>query len=200
MQQLINPYDLDPERVKWFERLSETLGSNPGGMHRDPDGQFWYLKRYEGASGRDRAKNEKLTSELYKLAGVPVADARLTEWEGHPAIASPMNDGKKLSEFDPSEYDRIKHLKENYPVDAWLLNYDAMGTRYRNVIVDKDNVAHRLDAGAGLRYRAKGPLKQHFNGNVDELRDMQDPELNKWIAKVIGDWRSARTIQVSAEP
>jgi hypothetical protein len=53
------------------------------------------------------------------------------------------------------------------------------------VIVDANNVAHRIDAGAGLRYRAKGQLKTHINGYANHtLTDMHDPRMNKWIAKV----------------
>jgi hypothetical protein len=62
------------------------------------------VKAYSGANGHDRTKNEKLASELYKLAGVPVADIGLTEWKNHTAIASRMIDGEKLNKFEPREY------------------------------------------------------------------------------------------------
>ena len=59
---------------------------------------------------------------------MPHADTRLSEMNGHPVIAKPVIDGRELNEFKPDEYDAIKGLRENYPVDAWLLNYDVMGT------------------------------------------------------------------------
>jgi hypothetical protein len=35
---------------------------------------------------------------------------------------------------------------------------DVAGTHHNNIIVH----AHRIDNGGGLRYRAKGDLKEHF--------------------------------------
>jgi hypothetical protein len=181
-------FDLDPDEVSHFKRLSERLGSNPGGLHADQSGERWYLKQYQGANAEDRTRNEKLTAELYRLAGVPHADARLTEWNGRPALASRFIWGRELGEHDPEKYGAIKGLRENFPVDAWLSNYDAMGTHLNNVVVTDDGVAHRIDAGGGLRYRATGKLKTHYDSNAArELEDMRDPEVNPWIAKVFGN-------------
>src|SRR6516162_4529993 len=127
-QDVSHLYDLDPEYVKSFDRVSETLGSNRGGMFSDPNVRWWYVKQYQGANAVDRTKNEKLVAELYKAAGVPHADTRMSEMGGQPIVAKPVVDGKELNEFDKSGYDAIKGLQENYPVDAWLLNFDVMGT------------------------------------------------------------------------
>jgi hypothetical protein len=121
-----------------------------------------------------------LTNELYKLAGVPVADIGLTQWKGRTAIASPIIEGEKLDRFEPREYPHINDLLEHFPADAWLSNYDVAGTHHNNVIVDYDNHAHRIDAGGGLRYRAKGDLKEHFDDDaIDELFNLQNEKYNK---------------------
>jgi hypothetical protein len=181
-------HDIDPREVQSWERESGPLGSNPGGMHKAPDGSEYYVKAYSGVSGDDRTRNEKLTNELYKLAGVPVPDVKLTQWKGHTAIASPIIEGEKLDKFEPREYPHIKDLLEHYPADAWLANYDVAGTHHNNIIVDYNNHAHRIDAGGGLRYRAKGNLKQHFGDDAtDELFNLGNGKHNEWAAKLYND-------------
>ena len=181
-------YDIDPRIIQTWERESGPLGSNPGGLHTDAEGNQYYVKAYSGTNGHDRTKNEKLTSELYKLVGVPVADIGLTEWKGHTAIASRMIDGEKLNKFEPREYPHIKDLLEHFPADAWLANYDVAGTNHNNIIIDHENHAHRIDAGGGLRYRAKGDLKEHFDDDaIDELFNLQNPKYNKWSSKLFND-------------
>jgi hypothetical protein len=186
---MVDPlYDIDPRVIETWERESGPLGSNPGGLHTDAQGNQHYLKSYSGTSGDDRAKNEKLANELYKLAGVPVPDVKLTQWKGHTAIASPIVDGWKLDRFEPREYPHINDLLEHYPADAWLANYDVAGTNHNNIIIDHDNRAHRIDAGGGLRYRAKGDLKEHFDDDaINELFDLQNPKYNEWAAKLFDD-------------
>jgi hypothetical protein len=178
-------YDLDPAEVATWERESGPLGSNPGGMHKAPDGSEYYVKAYSGVSGHDRTLNEKLTNELYRLAGVPVPDIKLTRWRDHTALASPIIEGEKLDKFEPRDYSRIKDLQEHFPADAWLANYDVAGTHHNNIIVGPDNHAHRIDAGGGVRYRATGNLKEHFNHDaVDELFGLGNPKFNNWSAKL----------------
>jgi hypothetical protein len=186
---MIDPlHDIDPRVIDSWERTSGPLGSNPGGMFEAPDGGKYYVKAYAGANGDDRTKNEKLTNELYKLAGVPVPDVKLTQWKGHTAIASPIVDGWKLDKFEPREYPHINDLLEHYPADAWLANFDVAGTHHANVVIDHNNRAHRIDAGGGLRYRAQGSLKTHFGDDAtNELFDLGDPEHNEWSAKLFHD-------------
>jgi hypothetical protein len=181
-------YDLDPRVIESWERTSGPLGSNPGGMYEAPDGSKFYVKSYAGPNGDDRTKNEKLTNELYRLAGVPTPDVKLTEWKGRTALASPIIEGEKLDKFEPKEYPHIEDLLEHYPADAWLANYDVAGTHHNNVIVDYNNHAHRIDNGGGVRYRATGNLKEHFNNDaIDELFNLGNPKFNKWAAKLYKD-------------
>jgi hypothetical protein len=79
-------------------------------------------------------------------------------------------------------------LLEHFPADAWLSNYDVAGTHHNNIIVSYDNRAHRIDAGGGLRYRAKGDLKEHFNDDaIDELFNLLNPKFNEWSSKLFND-------------
>jgi hypothetical protein len=181
-------FDIDPRVIETWERESGPLGSNPGGLHRDAEGNQYYVKSYSGVNGHDRTLNEKLANELYRLAGVPVPDVKLTQWKSRTALASPIVDGWKLDRFEPREYPHIDHLLEHFPADAWLANYDVAGTNHNNIIIDHDYHAHRIDAGGGLRYRAKGDLKEHFDDEaIDELFNLQNEKYNKWSSRLFND-------------
>ena len=41
-----------------------------------------------------------------------------------------------------------------------------------------------MDSGGGLRYRATGKLKEHLDNEVPDLKDLHNPEFNKWAAKL----------------
>lgn len=176
-------YDIHPDEVKQFKQESGPLGSNPGGLYRDPEGQQWYIKTPQT---RDHAMNEKLASELYKLAGVPTAEVNLTELKGKPAVASKIIEGRQLNEYDPVMYPDLKGLREHFPADAWLANYDSIGLEKDNIIVDPTNKAHRIDMGGALRYRAQGKPKTDWGPNVKELESMRDPNINPNGAEVFG--------------
>src|SRR6516225_11934003 len=189
-------HDLDPQEVATWERTSGPLGSNPGGMHEAPDGSQHYVKAYPGLVGHDRTLNEQLTNQLYKAAGVPVADTKVTRWRNGTALSSQIVEGKKLSRFEPSEYPKIKDLLEHYPADAWLANYDVAGTHHNNIIVDDDDRAWRIDNGGGLRYRATGKPKEHWDEDSSkELEGLQSKEHNKWTAKLFKDVRVSKDDQ-----
>jgi hypothetical protein len=166
-----------------FKATGPQIGSNPGGVFADANGSQWYIKT---PKTEDHAKNEMLAAQLYKLAGVNVPDLKFTTHNGKPGIASPIVDGARLDFFYPNNDVELRGLKENFPIDAWLANWDAVGTGMDNVIVDTTNgVAHRIDMGGALRYRAQGaPKGEAFNSNVDELRTMLDPETS-WDASQV---------------
>lgn len=176
-------YDLHPDEVKGFKQASGPLGSNPGGLYEAPNGQQWYIKNPQT---KDHAMNEKLATELYKLAGVPTADLRLTELNGKAAVASPIIEGKTLNNYDPVMYPDINGLREHFPADAWLANYDSIGLEKDNIIVDAENKAHRIDMGGALRYRAQGKPKADWGSDVKELDTMRDPKINPNGAEVFG--------------
>ena len=50
-------------------------------------------------------------------------------------------------------------LADGFAVDAWLANWDVVGTGWDNIQIDATNHAIRLDTGGGLKYRARGGAK-----------------------------------------
>jgi hypothetical protein len=170
-------YDLPPEQVNTFEKITGKMGTHPGGVYADPtNGERWYIKN---TPTWDHAKNEKLAAELYKLAGVPTADTRLTTLNGKPAIASKWIQGEELNKvWDVAGNNEIKGLQENLPADVWTANYDSVGTGKNNIIVDAQGNAHRIDLGGALRYRAQGAPKPWWGNKVTEHQSMLDPKIN----------------------
>lgn len=178
-----------------FKPVSLSKGTMPGGFKVDPaTGAEWYVKQ---APNLEQAKNEKLTAELYKLFGVPVADVHLTTVGGKPGIASRKIEGQQLSHVD-TPYDQISGLHENYPIHALLANHDAVGTgpenQLGNIIVDKTGTAHVIDTGGGLTYKGTGSKKPEFTPEVPELDTMRDPQYSHLSAQVFGgvDHQAAR--------
>lgn len=176
-------WDIPPEQVAGFKQITGALGTHPGGAFVDPDGQKWYVKQVQSL---DHAKNEKLASELYKLAGVPHSEVYLTQLKGKPAIATKWIGGEELNKIPPEDYFSIKDLHAHLPADVWTANYDAVGTGKNNMIITPDNQAKRIDLGGALRYRAMGAPKKWWGPNVTEHQTMLDPKTN-WDASQVFD-------------
>ena len=179
----------DPHAIldtRSFQPVSESQGTMPGGWRISPkDGSKWYVKE---APSIEQAANEKLTAELYKASGVPVADVRLTTVNGKPGIASKAIDGDQLTHVT-QPYHEVKELHDNYVIDAVLGNHDAVGTGPENplgnIIVDKNGVAHRIDTGGGLTYKGTGsPKAAGFGYKADEIGTMKDPKYSHLSAEV----------------
>ena len=174
-----------------FVQHSKQKGTMPGGFMADPKtGTEYYVKQ---APDMEQAKNEKLTAELYKLAGVPVADVHLTSVNGKPGIASKKIDGQQLGHHTQGGsygiYQGIEGLHENFPVHAWLANHDAVGTGPENPlgnIMVKDGQAYVIDTGGGLLYKGTGTKKAKFSPEVDEIQTMADPNYSHLSAEVFG--------------
>lgn len=170
-----------------FKQVGHQLGFMPGGVYTAPDGAAYYLK--VGPS-IEQVKNEHLASVLYRLAGTPAAEVNVTHIGGHPGIASKMlQNSYQLSEAK-EPYNQIKGLHENFVVDAWLANHDAVGTGGENPlgnIMISNGQAVRIDGGGALRYKGSGDPKKHFNDEADEIFSMRDPNFSKRSAQVFGD-------------
>lgn len=174
-------HDIPTKEVETFKNIGHQKGTNPGGTYQAPDGSEYYIKTPKSA---DHVRNEKLAAELYKLAGVDVPDLKISNMKGKDVIVSPIVKGNNL--YDYHQYNQTG-LQENFPIDAWLGNYDVVGTGKDNVIIDPSGKAHRIDLGGSLRYRAQGKLKDGFGPEVKELDSMRDQNINWDAYEVFGD-------------
>lgn len=181
-----------PSKAPVFENLTQTgpqKGSNPGGRFKDPEtGQEYYIKL---PGDEDYARNEVLTAELYKLAGIDAPDVFLIDISGSPfgtgggkGVASRIIDG--LSENQAKlKTGKVSSATDGFVTDAWLANHDVVGLGYDNLLM-RGSKAIRVDTGGGLRYRAQGLKKTAWGSKVDELDTMRDANINSQAASVFG--------------
>lgn len=156
-------------------------GSTGAKVYVDDEGQQWIVKTYGGSS--PKVKNEFVANQLYKKAGVQVADTRLAMVGDDLAIAS-----KRLS----SEYSVVgrrsldsaaaaSRVKSGFVTDAWLANWDVAGLDIDNLMWVEGKISSitRIDHGGALFYRAQGAKKGSAFGNtVTELKTLRDKHMN----------------------
>lgn len=166
-----------------FTQVSGALGSNKGGRYKDPaTGAEYYVKFGEKA----RLENEALASDIYKLSGINATDLQIGTMDGESVIYSPWIEGTtsdivaKMAHLDQTSADRnrtdlsiknaVEDAQRGFAIDAWLANWDVVGTAYDNLTFDKDGKSLRVDPGGSLLYRARGELKgDAFGDEVTEL-------------------------------
>lgn len=165
--------------IDGWAQTGQQKGSNPGGKFMDKSGQEWYCKF---PASEDHVKNELLASKLYKAAGVDVPTLRMVEKDGKIGIASKIVDGvTKVG----AGIKNAPGAMEGFAVDAWLGNYDSVGTGHDNLLKTKDGKAVRIDLGGSLLYRAMGaPKGDSFGVDVVEIDAMRDPSKNQFGASV----------------
>ena len=183
--------------IQDWERITDQLGSNPGGTYRAPDGKEYYVKVPRSPS---HAQNEALASSFYKELGINAIEISLGSENGELRIVSPMAENSSADfgdKLDDKEY--VDKLKEGFAIDAWLANWDVVGLVYDNVITDSEGNPLRVDPGGSLLWRARGlPKGDAFGDQVNELDTFRDPDLNQQSASVFGSMTDEE-VRASAE-
>ena len=175
-----------------WTKVSGQAGTNQGAFYVDPaTGQQYYVKE---AKSIEHASNEILASALYEQAGIPVGRAYFgTDEKGEILIVSPLvqgNDGT-LGQIAPNQK-IVDEIKKGFAVDAWLANFDVIGTNKDNILV-KEVKPIRIDAGGAMLFRAQGESKAaEMDTNVSKQIDsMRDSKVNPQAASVFGDMTDA---------
>lgn len=173
-----------------LEQIGGQGGSNPGGLFRHKvTGEKWYVKV---PGNPDQARNEVLTAQLYRAAGVEAPEyAFLTvtgqigggQYSGAFGIASKIIDGL-TNDAAALRAGSVAGVREGFALDAWLANWDVVGLNFDNLLV-RAGRAVRVDTGGGLLYRAQGaPKGPAFGPRVLELDSLRDPNINPQAAAV----------------
>lgn len=175
-------------------------GSNPGGIHKDADGNLWLIKGTKG--NPDMARNEVLAARLYNAAGASAPQMRLVElgdqYGGGIGVASRMVDGK-LSKPNTNELSAAL-AREHFAIDAWLANWDAVGLGFDNIAITTKGEAMRIDPGGALLYRAQGtPKGAAFNKLATEWDTMRDPKINPQNAAIFGKMTAGELAESAAK-
>ncbi|MET9018218.1 hypothetical protein ABZX74_46660 [Streptomyces olivaceoviridis] len=179
-----------------WEKLSDRLGSNPGGVYRDSAGHRFYVKQ---APSADHARNEVLAATLYRMAGVEVPRLALVLINGAPGTASPFLPGAQndLLERKREELYR-KKVQAGFAVDAWLANRDVAGQLYDNILT-WNSYPVRVDFGGALLFRARGEEKgTDFGPDVPDWHDLRDPNVNAQSAAIFQEISSTQIRESAA--
>lgn len=180
-----------------FANLKQTGGqdgSNIGAKFIDEaTGVEYYVK---APNNPIQAKVEVLASKLYEAAGVRTAKLQFIDITGNIGnnnvagrlgIASKM---EKVTDLDTSQMKSLTGAKEGFAADAWLANWDVIGTggaKALNLKKLADGGAFRLDTGATMNFRAQGAIKE-FNGKgVPEIDSLRVRSINANATEVFGD-------------
>lgn len=143
-------------------------GSNPGGMYV-VDGKSVMVKgnlqMQNGTVTKEvndmRAHNEVLAAKLLNLAGVPAPEMGVVELEGKYGgglgVTSQMMGG--LTKLNPNNAAHVAAAQADFAVQAWIGNWDALGTGFDNTMIDANGKAVCIDAGGALLFRAQGVPK-----------------------------------------
>ena len=143
---------LDITREKWT-RIGSQKGSNPGGLYETREGGKWYVKWQD----IDRAKNEQLSSVLYRMLNIDTPDIKLVRGPGG-RIGTASRHRPGVSNIG-SDIGKVAGARHGFVVDAWLANWDVVGMQYDNMLRTAAGRAVRIDPGGSLLYRAQGALK-----------------------------------------
>ena len=180
----------NPDSPNLLTNLHQSLGgSNSGSVMESKNGNSYYVKY----GNESQSVVEHLTNQLYQKAGVPVHDAQLISYKGNNAFITPYaKDAKDMSAEDMAG---DSDVQEGFVVDAWLGNWDVVGSGNNN-IKSIDGKAIRVDVGGSLYMRANQGMKndQDFFGAtslVEELESMRGkgPKggMAKWTKPVFGN-------------
>lgn len=178
-----NISEIDGTKLK---RVGAQKGSNPGGVFEDPKTKKKYYVKTPQSDAH--VYNEILASKLYEAAGVDVPKLHLTEINGKLSVASEWNPNVASAVTKLTTGELPKSVWDGFAVDAWLGNWDVVGTGMDNLLYDKVKKRFvRIDAGGSLLYRAKGAAKgSKFTDEVLELDRMRNPSKSKNAARVFG--------------
>jgi len=165
----VTPVDAAEQPRHAFTPSERAAGGTRGGRwYTDENGTNWFGKSYRGSS--DRVEVEHLANRIYREFGVSAPETEVVEQAGKRTMMSRELPGKTSS---PQAL-ATANAGDGFVVDAWLANWDAVGTGYDNMLLDADGVVHRIDNGGSLIYRAQGGRKD-FAAPVRELETMRNP-------------------------
>jgi len=158
-----------PEHPKALTSLHQSLGgSNSGSVMKSKDGNQYYVK----TGNESQSVVEHLTNQLYQKAGVPVHDAQLIQYGGTNAFMTPYaKDAKDMTSKDMAAH---KDVQEGFVIDAWLGNWDVVGSGNSN-IKNIGGKAIRVDVGGSLYMRANQGTKadSEFFGATDVVTELE---------------------------
>lgn len=165
------------------EKVGEALGTNPGGVYKTKSGEKWYVKEYKT---KEQAYGEHLSNALYHEVGVGAPKSVVEEHNGKTVYASKwLPDSKGILQDVGLDKKNANKVLDGFAADAFLANWDAVGTGLDNVMVHHSGDVSRIDSGGSLLHRAQGALKSESAlSDVGEWKTLSDPAKAPFYSKV----------------
>ena len=134
--------------------------------------QYYVMKigeKYGISSRYNHLKEECLADIIYMEFGVPVSHIKIYNYDDKIIkLSSFLRDGTPIQ----NQYEK-EMLKQHFIVDAFLANWDVIGSSADNILV-YNGIPVRIDNGGSLRYRAQGqPKGDTFSNEVNEIFSMR---------------------------
>ena len=146
---------------------SKSRGSNPGDYYVI-DGNLYYVKT-PNSDKLGQSVEEVIASRLYRAAGIDAPNEHYIYNEKGEVIGMaseyiPDMEARNWGHVDEAE---AKLMFDSFAVDAWLADWDA--PKNDNTQIYDGNKIIKSDVGGSMHYRARGEIKEDFNGIVIEL-------------------------------
>ena len=161
----------------WKSIPNSQLGSNPGGIHHDSEGNKHYIKFYHN---HEQAKAEFVTNRIYDHMGINVPKATLVKHGNKIGISTPWN--SELKQVHPHELNNVSHntaheIAKLHHAAVLTKNWDIVGNNPYNIQKDSKGNLHSIDQGGALNFRAMGGHKDYGSdiGEVHSLRNSGGP-------------------------
>lgn len=162
------------EDFSHHEKVSNQMGSNPGGVYRDPtSGKKHYIKFYRN---EEQAKSEVAASHIYHHLGVDTLNPKLVKHNGKTGVATKWSDD--VSRVHPNYHKWPEHdkhqLAKHFVAGVATKNWDAIGLEHDNVLRHKNGKLINGDLGGSFRFRAQGGHKD-FGKDISEHDSLRNP-------------------------
>lgn len=158
----------------WKEIPGTQYGSNPGGIHVDPDtGKKHYVKFYDDEK---QARAEVASASISKLVGVKTLDPKIVRRNGKVGLSTEWNENlekRKPHRFEAPTEEQAHHLGAMHHAAVLTKNWDVVGLVHDNIMFDKKtDEPYSVDQGGSFEYRAQGGIKP-YGPDIGEVRSFR---------------------------
>ncbi len=170
------------------QKLSDNLGSNPGGFYSGRDGVVRYVKT---PNDDLQSVTEHLANTIYADLGIPAVKSTLFVGkartpDGNPRLyyASEMVEGLK-DIHRVNNLDTTREFLRGFVADVLLANRDIVSSS-GNTAVSPNGQVIRIDSGSALMMRAMGSRKDPRDlFELKEWKGLQDKCINPAYASIV---------------
>jgi SPP1 gp7 family putative phage head morphogenesis protein len=169
------PAFTDSENIL-FHQIGQQAGSNPGGKYLGMDGVERYVKFYDNP---ERSMVELIANSIYEANGINVPKALIFDHGAKKAFATEIIESNQtiasMGGVSGVDVGFLKDAFDGYLTDAFLSNWDVIGTDEANMVIAGGRV-FRIDNGGTFIFRARGGDKaQSILTSFDDFWTLAGP-------------------------